>query len=59
MYNVIIDNDEIKVPYGSRNLGSKTQLRRHLLNSIVQKLNTFIFNFFSQSLSDYTGPKIT
>tara|TARA_Y100001970_G_scaffold60101_1_gene76560 strand:+ start:3241 stop:4272 length:1032 start_codon:yes stop_codon:yes gene_type:complete len=60
MYNVILNNDEIDVLYGSRNLGSKTQLRRYFLNGIAVKLNTWIFNFlFNQSLTDlHTGSKI-
>jgi len=60
MYNVINENNEIDVLYGSRNLGSKTQLRRYFLNSIAVKLNTWIYNFlFNQSLTDlHTGSKI-
>jgi glycosyltransferase involved in cell wall biosynthesis len=60
MYNVILANNEIKVLYGSRNLGSKTQLRRYFINGIAVKINTWIFNFlFNQSLSDlHTGSKI-
>ncbi len=60
MYDVIIANNEIEVLYGSRNLGSKTQLRRYFINGIAVKVNTWIFNFlFNQSLSDlHTGSKI-
>ncbi len=60
MYKVILTNDGIEVLYGSRNLGSKTQLRRYFFNGIAVKINTLIFNFlFSQSLSDlHTGSKI-
>ena len=60
MYNVVLKNQEIKVLYGSRTLGSKTQLRRYFLNSIAVKLNTWIYNFlFNQSLTDlHTGSKI-
>ncbi len=60
MYNVVLSNNRIKVLYGSRNLGSKTQLRRYFLNGIAVKINTWIFNFlFSQSLTDlHTGSKI-
>jgi len=60
MFDVINKNAEIKVIYGSRNLGSKTQLRRYFLNSIAVKINTWIFNFlFNQSLTDlHTGSKI-
>ncbi len=60
MYNVVMQNKEIKVLYGSRNLGAKTQLRRYFLNGIAVKLNTWIYNFlFNQSLTDlHTGSKI-
>ena len=60
MYNVIDKNKEIEVLYGSRNLGSKTQLRRYFLNGIAVKINTWIYNFFfNQSLTDlHTGSKI-
>ena len=60
MYKVILANDKIEVLYGSRNLGSKTQLRRYFINGIAVKINTWIFNFlFKQSLSDlHTGSKI-
>ncbi len=60
MYNVIIENNNIEVLYGSRNLGSKTQMRRYFMNKIAVKINTWIFNFlFNQSLSDlHTGSKI-
>lgn len=60
MFNVINENKDIEVIYGSRNLGSKTQLRRYFLNAIAVKLNTWIFNFlFKQHLTDlHTGSKI-
>lgn len=60
MFNVMIENKDIEVLYGSRNLGSKTQLRRYFLNAIAVKLNTWIFNFlFKQHLTDlHTGSKI-
>ena len=60
MYNVVLKNKDIKVLYGSRNLGAKTQLRRYFLNGIAVKLNTWIYNFlFNQSLTDlHTGSKI-
>ena len=60
MYNVITSNNELNILYGSRNLGSKTQLRRYFINGIAVKINTWIFNFlFNQSLSDlHTGSKI-
>ena len=60
MYNVVIKNKSIKVLYGSRNLGTKIQLRRYFLNAIAVKLNTFLFNFlFNQSLTDlHTVSKI-
>ena len=60
MYNIVLKNKNIKVLYGSRNLGTKIQLRRYFLNAIAVKLNTFLFNFlFNQSLTDlHTGSKI-
>ena len=60
MYNVVLENNNIEVLHGSRNLGSKTQMRRYFLNKIAVKINTWIFNFlFNQSLSDlHTGSKI-
>ncbi len=60
MYNVILKDNTINVLYGSRNLGSKTQLRKYFLNGIAVKINTWIFNFlFRQSLTDlHTGSKI-
>lgn len=60
MFNIIKKNKDIDVLYGSRNLGSKTQLRRYFLNGIAVKINTWIFNFlFNQSLTDlHTGSKI-
>ena len=60
MYNVILENNNIEVLHGSRNLGSKTQMRRYFMNKIAVKINTWIFNFlFNQSLSDlHTGSKI-
>ena len=60
MYNVVIKNKNIRVLHGSRNLGTKIQLRRYFLNAIAVKLNTFLFNFlFNQSLTDlHTGSKI-
>mgnify|MGYP003332681063 FL=1 len=60
MHNVVLKNPDIKVLYGSRNLGAKIQLRRYFLNGIAVKLNTWIYNFlFNQSLTDlHTGSKI-
>ena len=60
MYNVVLKNHNIEVLYGSRNLGSKIQMRRYFLNKIAVQINTWLFNFiFNQSLSDlHTGSKI-
>ncbi len=60
MFNIIYKSVDIDVIYGSRNLGSKTQLRRYFLNGIAVKVNTWIFNFlFDQSITDlHTGSKI-
>ena len=60
MYEVVSKNKNINVLYGSRNLGTKIQLRKYFLNGIAVKFNTFVFNFlFNQSLTDlHTGSKI-
>ncbi len=60
MYEVVVKNKNINVLYGSRNLGTKIQLRKYFLNGITVKFNTFVFNFlFNQSLTDlHTGSKI-
>ena len=60
MYDVVLKNKNINVLYGSRNLGTKIQLRKYFFNGIAVKFNTFLFNFlFNQSLTDlHTGSKI-
>ncbi len=60
MYYMLRENTNINVLYGSRNLGSKIQLRRYFMNKIAVKINTWIYNFlFNQSLTDlHTGSKI-
>ena len=60
MYEVVLKNKNINVLYGSRNLGTKIQLRKYFLNSIAVKFNTLVFNFlFNQSITDlHTGSKI-
>ncbi len=60
MYHVVRENTNINVLYGSRNVGSKIQLRRYFMNKIAVKINTWIYNFlFNQSLTDlHTGSKI-
>lgn len=60
MYKIILLNENITVLHGSRNLGSKIQLRRYYLNKIAVQINTMIYNFlFNQSLTDlHTGSKI-
>ena len=60
MYNIIISNSNIKVLFGSRFGSSKIQYRKYFLNTIVVRINTFIYNFlFHQSISDlHCGSKI-
>ena len=60
IYNIAKANDKIDVIYGSRYLGGKIQLRKHFLNDIAVRINTYLFNiFFDQSLTDlHTGTKV-
>ena len=37
-------NEKIDVIYGSRYLGGKIQLRKHCLNDIAVRVNTYLFN---------------
>jgi len=54
------ENKDIKALFGSRYIGGQLQLRRHFLNDIAVRLNTWIFNlFFNQSITDlHSGTKI-
>ena len=60
MYNIITSNPNIKALFGSRFVSGKIQYRKYFLNSIVARINTFVYNFlFHQSLSDlHCGSKI-
>jgi len=60
MYNIVTSNPSIKVLFGSRFVSGKIQYRKYFLNSIVVRINTFIYNFlFQQSISDlHCGSKI-
>jgi len=60
IYQIAIKNSNIDVIYGSRYLGGKIQLRKHFLNDIAVRFNTYIFNIlFDQSITDlHTGTKV-
>ncbi len=60
LYEVAVSNKDINVIQGSRYLGAKVQSRKHFLNDIAVRINTFLFNFlFGQSITDlHTGTKI-
>ena len=60
IYEIAKKNKNIDVLYGSRYLGGKIQLRKHFLNDIAVRLNTYIFNvLFDQSITDlHTGTKV-
>mgnify|MGYP001487612508 CR=1 FL=1 len=60
MYDMIINNSEIKCIFGSRYLSGKLKKNNYFFNSLVGKINSLIFNiFFAQSLSDvHCGLKI-
>ena len=60
MYDMIINNSDIKCIFGSRYLSGKLKKNNYFFNNLVGKINSLIFNiFFSQSLSDvHCGLKI-
>ena len=60
LYEIVQKNKAINVLQGSRYLGAKVQSRKHFLNDIAVRINTFLFNFlFTQSITDlHTGTKI-
>ena len=60
MYQIIKKDKTIKCVFGSRYLAGKLKRNKNLLNEIVGKVNSLIFNIlFSQSLSDvHCGAKI-
>ena len=60
MYQIIKNNKIIKCIFGSRYASGKLKKNNYFVNTLVGKINSFIFNlFFSQSLSDvHCGLKI-
>ena len=60
MFDMIINNKDIKCIFGSRYLSGKLKKNNYFFNNLVGKINSLIFNiFFSQSLSDvHCGLKI-
>ena len=60
MFDMIINNKDIKCIFGSRYLSGKLKKNNYFFNSLIGKINSLIFNiFFSQSLSDvHCGLKI-
>ena len=60
MYQMIVNNKDIKCIFGSRYLSGKLKKNNNFFNNLVGKINSLIFNiFFSQSLSDiHCGLKI-
>tara|TARA_B100000989_G_C19495286_1_gene451711 strand:- start:544 stop:1575 length:1032 start_codon:yes stop_codon:yes gene_type:complete len=60
MFDMIVNNSDIKCIFGSRYLTGKLKKNNYFFNNLVGKINSLIFNiFFSQSLSDvHCGLKI-
>ncbi len=60
MYQMVLNNSEIKCLFGSRYSSGKLKKNNYFFNNLVGKINSSIFNiFFSQSLSDvHCGLKI-
>ncbi len=60
LYNIAKENENIIALYGSRYTGGKLQLRRHFINDVAVRLNTWIFNLlFDQSITDlHSGTKL-
>ncbi len=60
MYDMIVNDSDIKCIFGSRNMSGKLKKNNYFFNSLIGKLNSLIFNiFFAQSLSDvHCGLKI-
>lgn len=60
MYQMIINNKDIKCIFGSRYLSGKLKRNNYFFNNLIGKINSLIFNiFFSQSISDvHCGLKI-
>ena len=60
MFNIIKENTEMKVLFGSRFISGKLRSNKNFLNELIVKLNTIIFNIlYQQSISDlHCGTKI-
>jgi len=60
LFHIAKENVNIKALFGSRYIGGKLQLRRHFLNDIAVRINTWIFNIlFNQSITDlHSGTKL-
>ena len=60
LYDIIINDKEIKCIFGSRYLSGKLKRNNYFFNELVGRINSIIFNIlFSQSLSDiHCGLKI-
>ena len=60
MYQIIKNNSQMEVLFGSRYITGKIQHREYFFNDIAVRINTIIFNFlFGQSISDlHCGTKI-
>ena len=60
MFELVKKNNKIEVLFGSRFLSGKIKSRKYIINEIIAKFNSFIFNIlFNQSVSDiHCGTKI-
>jgi len=60
MYQLIKNNSEMNVLFGSRFISGKLRANRYFINEVFVKLNSIIFNFlFLQSITDlHCGTKI-
>ena len=60
MFDIIKENTEMKVLFGSRFISGKLRSNKNFLNELIVKLNTIIFNIlYRQSISDlHCGTKI-
>ena len=46
MYEMIINNKEIKCIFGSRYLSGKLKKNNYFFNNLIGKINSLIFNIF-------------
>ncbi len=60
MFDIIKENTEMKVLFGSRFISGKLRSNKNFLNELIVKLNSIIFNIlYRQSISDlHCGTKI-